>query len=683
MKEIRLRKLTLHRFQGGTFSLDANGEDVAVFGMNASGKTRLVSAFTFLLFSKDALGRSDFQIKDLNMQGEVAERGIDHSTEAILDVNGELITFKKVYREKWVKTRGRAQAEFSGHSTQHFINSIPKTEKEYKIFIDEMTGGEETFRLLTSPTVFPGLEWKKQRQLLLEVCGNISDVDVIASDETLFPLKALLEKFKSSKTPFEDLRTTISSRRGQINKEFPNIGIRIDEVRRGLPDITSVDREASENEVLRLETALNDAKLRLQGVNTGGNIADLTKKISGLNADLRKMEEAHRSGSLATINRLNQQISEIEAKVNAASRRIDSLNGDLKWKEGGLQTLENIDLPKLREKWMGIDAETFKEPEIPNTCYACGQDLPADQVQAAREKARASFNESKAERLGDVDREGQSLKDQRNRLKAEVGSLREERSKVEGGLPSLKSDLVAAKADLDTLKRSSEDFSGIQNRADLLDETEDLEAQIKSEREGVAQDAERIKEERAHLQGKLTVAKDQVDKFIRREQGERRIEELKVEEKNLSAEFEKLESELYLIELFIKTKVSMLTDRINGKFEVVRFKLFNVLINGGIEDCCEITVGGVPFNAGLNNAARIQAGCDIIRTLQQHFGMRAPVFCDNRESVTDLPEMGCQVISLVVSPEDKTLRVETVEEAAKAGNTEFRSRSSRRSLTLS
>lgn len=59
------------------------------------------------------------------------------------------------------------------------------------------------------------------------------------------------------------------------------------------------------------------------------------------------------------------------------------------------------------------------------------------------------------------------------------------------------------------------------------------------------------------------------------------------------------------------------------------------------------------------------------------------MFCDNRESVTDLPEMGCQVISLVVSPEDKTLRVEIVEEAAKAGNTEFRSRSSRRSLTLS
>jgi hypothetical protein len=40
--------------------------------------------------------------------------------------------------------------------------------------------------------------------------------------------------------------------------------------------------------------------------------------------------------------------------------------------------------------------------------------------------------------------------------------------------------------------------------------------------------------------------------------------------------------------------------------------------------------------------------------------MKAPVFVDNREAVTELPSMSCQLISLVVSPEDKVLRVETV-----------------------
>jgi hypothetical protein len=148
-----------------------------------------------------------------------------------------------------------------------------------------------------------------------------------------------------------------------------------------------------------------------------------------------------------------------------------------------------------------------------------------------------------------------------------------------------------------------------------------------------------------------------VDRFRIREQGEKRIEELKIDEKKLSAEYEKLESELYLIEQFIKTKVSLLTDRINAKFEVVRFKLFNILINGGIEDCCEITVGGVPFNSGLNNGARINAGLEIVRVMQEHYKLKAPVFADNAEAVNNLVDVGCQMIRLYVS-DDKQLRIE-------------------------
>jgi hypothetical protein len=273
-------------------------------------------------------------------------------------------------------------------------------------------------------------------------------------------------------------------------------------------------------------------------------------------------------------------------------------------------------------------------------------------------KALAAFNESKAERLGDIDRKGKELKCQKDRLASEIDALKKEREIVGLSLPETERKVKSLTEQRDSLKRSSEDFSGLQNRAELLDEIEDMEDQIRIERDGKVQDLEKIKIEISALQVDLSSAKAKIDLFIRREQGEKRIEELKAEEKKLAAEFEKLELEIYLMEQFIKTKVSMLTDRINAKFETVRFKLFNVLINGGIEDCCEITVNGIPFNAGLNNAARIQAGLDIIRTLQQHYGMKAPVFCDNRESVSEIPEMGCQVVSLVVSPEDKALRVE-------------------------
>ena len=396
MNEIRLNKLSLRDFQGGTFLLDARGEDVFIFAANAIGKTRLVSAFTWLLFNKDALGRAEFEIKNLDAQGEAAH-GLEHSVEAELSVNGNPMTLKKVLKEKWQKKRGSANKEFTGHTTDYFVDGVPIQEKDYLSRIAEIAGDESRFRLLTSPTTFPQLHWQKQRQLLLEICGDISDADVIASNSKLSLLPAIL-----GKRSLDDHRKIVTARRSEINKEMERIPVRIDEVRRGIPEVTGIDRKASEQDSQRLETALNDAKLRLQGINTGGAIADLTKKLLGLNADLHKAENEHRSGSLATLNQLNQQLSEVDARVNASHRKYQAIGEEITQKDGQIKRIDP-ELSRFREKWNAIDAETFKDT-VSDTCPACGQTIPGTRVQEARDKALAAFTESKAERLGDVDR---------------------------------------------------------------------------------------------------------------------------------------------------------------------------------------------------------------------------------------------------------------------------------------
>lgn len=651
VKEIKLNRLSLRDFQGGTVTLDAGGKDAFIFAANAAGKTRLVSAFSWVLFNKDALGRSDFEIKNLDEMGEPAHN-LEHTVEAELTVNGKPVTLKKVYKEKWTKKRGSAAREFSGHTTEYFVDGVPIQEKDYIYRISQIAGDESRFRLLTSPTAFPALHWQKQRQLLLDICGDISDADIIESDERLSDLPGILAGHS-----LNDYRKIIAARRSEINKEMERIPVRIDEVNRSLPDVTGIDREAVEQKARDVETILNDAQLRLQGMDTGGNIADLTRTLTSTRGEIQKLQADHRSESLSTLNSLNQDISEIETRLVTASRRIQAIDGDLKAKEGRVKTMD-ADLARLRDRWMAVDAETFRDTTS-DTCPTCRQVLPADRVREARDKALASFNENKAERLGDIHRKGVELKADRDRLAGEVEGLWKEREVVGAAAPEAEAKLNELRRARDTLKKASEDFSVVPGYEKLLADVAEIEEQIKAERQGKAQDSEKIKVQIAALQAELAAAKSRADAFTRREQGEKRIEELKAEEKKLAAEFEKLERELYLCELFIKAKVAMLTERINGKFEMVRFKLFNSLINGGIEDCCEITVNGIPFNAGLNNAARIQAGLDIIRTLQAHFEMKAPVFCDNRESVSEIPAMGCQVVSLVVSPEDKTLRVET------------------------
>jgi hypothetical protein len=104
----------------------------------------------------------------------------------------------------------------------------------------------------------------------------------------------------------------------------------------------------------------------------------------------------------------------------------------------------------------------------------------------------------------------------------------------------------------------------------------------------------------------------------------------------------------------------MLEGKINSKFHMARFKLFEVQVNGALAECCETTFNGVPYS-NLNNGARLNIGLDIINTLAEHYGFSPPVWLDNAESVTDILPTKGQQIRLIVSAADKKLRVELAE----------------------
>ena len=141
-----------------------------------------------------------------------------------------------------------------------------------------------------------------------------------------------------------------------------------------------------------------------------------------------------------------------------------------------------------------------------------------------------------------------------------------------------------------------------------------------------------------------------------------RIEELQAEQREVAHKIADVEKMLYLLDEFIKYKLDKISDSINSQFEMVNFILFKSQLNGGIAETCECQYNGIPFGS-LNSAARTQCGLDIIRTLQRMYGVFVPVFVDNRESCTNIPTIDCQVISLVVSPADKDLRIEMEKES--------------------
>ena len=641
MSEIRLVKLTLNNFKGiKTLTLDLDGCSASIYGANATGKTTIYDAFLWLLFDKDSQNKTNFNIKTLDADGN-ALHGLDHEVEAVLAVSGKNLTLKKTYKEKWTKRRGSAQAEFTGHTTDYYIDGVPAKKGEYDARIAGLVR-EDAFRLLTSPTHFSEqLHWQERREILLEIAGDISDDDVIASDKALTSLPGILK----GKT-IDDLQKIITAKRRQINKELEELPTRIDEVMRGLPDVSGVGLEGLEQGLKDADKAIKAKQAEIAKLKAGGAVSAKAKELDALESEILGIKaEAHRKVE-SELDAMRQELAPVRMELTDCKSEIEQAKKQASDLEQDAKHVE-AELPRLREQWQEISERRWDGSK---TCPACGQSLPAEKIKDAVD----AFNRQRAEELERIAAEGKRLSQRQTEIDKALEACQKRIDELKGGLKRLEKQETVLLDAIEDMQSASGDSPGL---AEKLKQRETLIGEIESIKAGGSDAAQKAEEELKALE----VARQglQVEQVLleRHEQSQKRIDELKAEERVLAEEYEDLERQLYLCETFIRTKVGMLEDKINSRFEVARFKLFNVLVNGALEECCETVFQGVPY-ADMNNAARLNVGLDIIRTLSKHYRFSAPIFVDNAEAVVSLLPINSQVIRLVVSGEDKTLRIE-------------------------
>jgi DNA repair exonuclease SbcCD ATPase subunit len=660
---MKVLNLKLRNFKGiHSFEIDTQGKDVNVFGDNAAGKTTLADAFMWLLFNKDSQNRSDFEIKTLGPDGE-PEHGLEHTVEAILELDdGQQIALKKVFQEKWQKKRGSATAEFTGHTTNHFVDGVPVQKKEYDAKIAEIAD-EQLFRLLTDPRYFNEvLHWTDRRKLLLEVCGDVLDSEVIASNPELSQLSDIL-----GNRTIEQHRKVIQARRTEINKELEKIPVRIDEVKLGLPNIDDITNpDELPNDIAKLREELKRKQEELAQTKAGGQVAEKTKELRMIEAQMLEIKNQYRKAMDEKVSDKRQELQKIQVAIYRLKSEIESKERSIQIHESETKSLSK-GMERYRNWWHEENAKVLEQEQAAflklDTCPTCGQPLPQEQLQEAREKALAQFNKAKAEKLEAISAEGKRLKDMKTASEENLAYVRRELEKAKAELVELEKKEAALKAEIEAIMQGEQPVESTTEYVRLQKQHEELQEQIRQAQADVSTTVAAIQKEADEISGAIQALEQAKARFEARESGLKRIEELKAEERKLAAEHEELEHQLYLTDEFIRTKVRLLEDKINSKFKMARFKLFNVLVNGGIEECCETTFNGVPYG-NLNNGARLNIGLDIINTLADHYGFTPPVWLDNAESVVNILQTKGQQIRLIVSAADKKLRVELVEREA-------------------
>lgn len=645
---MRLISLSLKNFKGiKNFTLESDGNSTDIYGENATGKTTIQDAFSWLLFNKDSQDRTVFEIKTIDQKSGEARHNLEHEVSATIFTDRP-VTLRKVYSEKWTKRRGSVSPEFTGHTTEHFVDEVPTPKGEYQAFINSIAP-EETFQLLTDPRHFSeNMHWQKRREMLFAAFGDVSDQEVIDSKKALKSLPDVLNG-----RSIEDHRKIIAARRTAINKELDKIPVRIDEASRNLPDISGLDKTELNASLKVLAENIHKAKNEKARIETGGEIAELQKQLAILesqhiaaeNAQAAKQaaKQAEKRGPLAGQRAaFLRESDKYEDKINRLTRQQAQIESDINTK--------NDTLDRLRAEWLEFKNKDLLV-DIREVCPTCGQALPSGQVQAARDKAVADFNERKAIRLGANVSAGKSTAQAITKLKASLADMQVEIEKLQA--KKAKSDEAAEnlRLEIEGLAAAEITIAPPPEIADLKTKIAELEAGHKAPLEKIDGEISFLENSKRELGALLQSIKTHAS-------GQARIKELEAEQKTLAAEFEKLESELFLTDEFVRAKVGILEKKINSQFQITRFKLFNTQVNGGIEECCEIVHNGVPYSS-MNNAARINCGLDIINTLSGVYDFSAPIFCDNAEAVTDLFPINAQVIRLIVSAQDKKLRIVT------------------------
>lgn len=640
--EIKLIRLHMENFKcHKNLTVDFGGEDTSIYGDNATGKTSIYDAFCWLLFGKDSAGNGEknIDIKPLNENGEVADHEAVTEVEAVLLADGEERSLKRTYREIWSTKRGSSEASYDGNTSDYYVDGVPCKQNAYKAAVAELVD-EDTFRLLTTVNYFPEvMPWAKRRETLFSLFGAESDREIMEKSEKFRPLLDALGRMELG-----DLRKVLTQKKKGLMADRNELPARISECEKTIADLEGLDFDGAAEQLEVLTGRKNAIMAELLAIRQ--NTAVQSKRLEvresqmaldsleGENRRYRMEQEAQKPNVAA----LERELRQNEGYLASAKRQLERLGLEKSRREKAIEA--------SREQWKKKHAERYDGSEM---CPTCGQRLPESAVNAA---VRAWADRQKAA-LDSLVADSQRYKDNLAQYQQEEKELVADIQGYEKQIAAMEDRIAAAQSQAAAVK----DIDGYQERraaakAKITQKEAELEALEKQADSTTAGLRTRQREIDWEIEKQTAI----LGKKSALEYAQGRIQELRENARDAAAALSEVEKLLYLADEFSRFKAGALEDSINHHFKLANFRLFREQANGGVEERCDVTYGGVPYT-GLNNGMKINVGIDIIGTLSSAYGVKVPLFIDNAESVTKLEKTGCQVIRLVVSENDKELRI--------------------------
>lgn len=641
MKDIRIQKLSLENFKcHKSLAIDFGGRETSIYGDNATGKTSIYDGLTWLLFGKDSRGSADAEaIKPLGSDGQVADHQAVTAVEAefLVDTgeDSEVTVLRRTLKEVWSSKRGCPTPEYSGNVSEYAVDGVPMKKNGFDNAVKELVG-EGLFRMLTSVRYFSAeLKWQERRAVLFDMVGNLTDEQIMMQNEAFWELKD-----SCAGVGLESLKKKLVADRKRLVGAKNDGPARMSECQKLIDQLSGQNFEAAKAKALELDSISNTLREQMAKLKAGSKATETGLALNAKRAELRALEA--QNSAYREQQRGTDKAAEAKRRKAAAEKALTYTNAQMGNTDMALERTEKS-LESYRAEWVETNGESFSGGK----CPTCGQSLPFEQLKAQTE----AFESKKKDRLARIESMANHAKELCDGYRADLERLGQEKAEAESALAAAEAEIREAPAETVTDMPEYEE-----QRAVLDKDIWELEqAQTGAEQEDRAQRAA-LERQLEEITDKLRAAQQVAAGEGSLRYAQARLEQLRQEAQDTGAALEAVERTLYQMEEFTRFKASFLESAVNAPFRLAKIRLFREQANGGVEERCDVTVDGVPYN-GLNSAMQINVGMDIINALSEFYGVRVPLFVDNAESVTQLEEMQSQVIRLVVSEEDKELRI--------------------------
>ena len=668
-----LKSLHLENFKGAKDKTYEFGKTTRVSGMNRLGKTTIATAWFWLLADKNYE-----LVSNPNIRPDDVEECVPTVT-AVLDVDGKEITIAKMQKRKVGKPDANGISKVTLTNTYE-INSVPKTERDFKADLEELGLSFDNFLVCSHPDVFTGQKQADMRKVLFKMASAKTDAEIAAMNKDTADVAKLLESYK-----FEEIETMNNASKKKAVEQLDAIPNQIIGLEKAKVDVDVAEQELAKAD---LERKIVEADQKIAGA--GNAVGSLQQEEMQLQFDM--------SGIMQTMNmELSKKRSSIDGLVCDCNYEVDRTHSLISAKEKQIadnaKAIADADAErkKLGEQYNAEKVRVFDEApylfdeskwvfdESTTVCSLCGQMLPAEKI----EQLRAEFENRKELAKADAARR---LADAKNNFIAQKNSNLEEIKAKGFAKKNLIEELTKKNSDLqaeiDTLKKQeqeaaarkeelSKQLSEIPEEADYTQNEEYVklnarhnEVLAEIEKLQAADDAEivtSLKIEKADLKSRL----EEVNKIIAQAANNVRIDEQIADMQHKQREYEQAKADaekiLHQLKEVSKRKNELLVEEINQHFGIVSWKLFDYQKNGEYKEVCVPMVDGKEFGVTTNTGREIQAKLDICNSFQKFFDMYVPIFLDGAESLNDeyIPAVDTQLILLTVT-EDKQLKVEGV-----------------------